>query len=117
MVLITANKRMWLLYMAVSLVLFAVIYFVAIRPGENTANQALKTGEHQAQQVINQAQQQLSQAGAAAASQPAASNAAVQSATNAAQQTLNNASKLTSCVSAAGTDTSKLAACQSKYGQ
>jgi hypothetical protein len=90
--------------MLTSIAIFAVVYFTVIQPSTNTANQALKAGMQQTQQVINQAKKQLNSSGA---------NGAV--ATQANQQ-LDKASKLTSCVAAAGADPSKLANCQSQYG-
>lgn len=105
MYVMTGSRRLWLVSSAVSLVLFLIVYFTVIRPDNNAANQALKSGLQQSQQVINQAQKQLKSSGAA--------GSAVSSQ---AQQTLSKAAKLTACVQAAGPDTSKLAACQSKYG-
>ncbi len=104
MVLVSGNWKMWLVGMAVSLGIFAVLYFTVIQPDNNTANQALKTGLQQSQQVETQAQQQLSNA----ANQAGASSSA-------AHKTLNKAAKLTACVSAAGTDTAKIAACQAQF--
>jgi hypothetical protein len=105
MVLVSNNWRLWLLGLASSLIIFAVVFFTVIQPAQNQANQALKSGLQQSQQVINQAQKQLKTSGAggtAAGSQ--------------AQQTLSKAAKLTACVQAAGTDPSAVASCQSKYG-
>jgi type II secretory pathway component PulM len=102
MVLITGNRRLWGVSMAVSLILFAIVYFTVIRPDNNTANQALRTGLQQTQQALNQAQQQVSSAGGAASS---AGNAA-----------LSKASKLTACIAKAGTDVTALSNCQSQYG-
>jgi hypothetical protein len=90
--------------MLTSLAIFLVVYFAVIQPSTNTANQALKTGLQQTQQVINQAKKQVDSSGA---------SSAVSSQAN---QQLDKASKLTSCVAAAGTDPSKLANCQSQYG-
>lgn len=104
MVVVTNNWRIWAVGMAASLVLFLVVYFVAIRPSENTANQAVKTGLAQTQQALNQAGKQLN-----------SSTAGSSSANQAAQSTLSNAQKLTQCVQAAGTNASALATCQSKY--
>jgi type II secretory pathway component PulM len=105
MVLVTNNWRMWLLGLGASLIIFLVVFFVAIKPAENTANQAVKSGLQQTQQAINQAQKSISnssgQAGAAG---------------SAATKTLNSASKLAACVSAAGTDASKLSQCEVKFG-
>jgi hypothetical protein len=104
MVLVTGNWRLWAVGMLTSIAIFAVVYFTVIQPSTNTANQALKAGMQQTQQVINQAKKQLNSSGA---------NGAV---ANQANQQLDKASKLTSCVASAGTDPSKLATCQSQYG-
>jgi hypothetical protein len=101
MVIVTTNWRIWLAGMAASLVIFGVVFFTVIQPSENTANQAVKSGLQQTQQVIKQAQQQLSNSGAPAS--------------GAGQQALNNAQKLTTCLEAAGTDVTQLEACHAKY--
>lgn len=98
MVIVTNNWRLWALGLVSSLVIFLVVFFTVIKPSENTANQALKTGLQQTQQVIKQSEK------------AAGGNSA-------AQQTLSKAQKLTQCVAAAGTDPSKLSACNAKYGQ
>jgi hypothetical protein len=121
MVLVTQSKRLWLIGMAVSLVIFGVIYFAVIRPDNNAANAALKSGLQQSQQALNQASKQISnaagQAGAASSTGSSSSaSGAAGAATSTATKTLNKAEKLTSCIAAAGTDTTKLAACQSQYG-
>jgi hypothetical protein len=104
MVLVTGNWKLWLVGMAASLAIFAVLFFTVIKPSSDTANQAVRSGLQQSQQVLNQAQEQITSAGGAGGS-----------VTKHAKQQLSKASKLTSCVSAAGTDPSKLEACQSKY--
>lgn len=103
MVLVTNNWRTWLIGMAASLVIFAVVYFTVIQPSMNTANQALKSGLQQTQQAVNQAQKQL-----------ATSGASTGVAAGQAQQQLSSAAKLTSCLAAAGTDLTKIQACQTK---
>ena len=65
MVLVTRSWRLYLVGLAASLVMFLIIYFAVISPAQNTANQALKTGLQQSQQVINQAQKQLTNSGQA----------------------------------------------------
>jgi hypothetical protein len=87
--------------MAASLAIFVVIYFAVIKPNTDTANQALKSGLQQTQQALNQASKQL---GGASGQAGAAGGRA-----------LSAAQKLTACVSAAGTDASKLQACQAKF--
>ena len=105
MVLVTRNPWMWLVSLAASLAIFAVVYFTVIQPDQNTANQALKSGLQQTQQSINQAQKQLGSVSGQAGG-----------ANGQAQQQLSKAAKLTSCVAAAGTDVTKVQACDAKYG-
>ena len=105
MYVITGSRRLWFVSAGVSLVLFLIVYFTVIRPDNNAANQALKSGLQQSQQVLNQAQKQLSSSGASSSGVGAQ-----------AQTQLSRAATLTACVQAAGTDTGKLAACQSNYG-
>jgi hypothetical protein len=104
MVLVTGNWRMWMAGMAVSLAIFAVVFFAVIKPSQNTANQAVKTGLQQTQQALNQAQKQLTTASGQAGAP-----------TGQVKQQLSTAAKLTACVSAAGTDATKLQACQVKF--
>ena len=126
MVLVTTSWQRWAAGLAVSLVIFLVLYLTVIQPSTNTANQAIKTGEAQTQQAIKQAQQQISSAGnrASAASGHSSGQAAavgakanqqIAAAGAQANQQLSQAGKLAACVSAAGTDTGKLQACQVKY--
>jgi hypothetical protein len=128
MVLVTTSWQRWAAGLAVSLVIFLVLYLTVIQPSTNTANQAVKTGEAQTQQAIKQAQQQINdasdQASAAsghtskqAAAVGAKANKQITAAGAQANQQLNEAGKLAACVSAAGTDTGKLQACQVKYTQ
>lgn len=102
MVLVTGNWRVWLAGMAASLIIFAVVFFTVIQPSQDTANQALKSGLQQTQQVLNQAQKDVNNAGGA---------------TSGASKVINNAQKLTACVAAAGTDVTKVQACQAKYAK
>jgi hypothetical protein len=103
-ILVTGNRRLWAASLAVSLIIFAVLYFTVIKPDNNTANQAVKAGLQQSHQVINQAQKQLSHTSGNGGA-----------ATKQAQKSLGKAAKLTTCLQAAGTDATKLAACQTKY--
>jgi F0F1-type ATP synthase membrane subunit b/b' len=111
MVLVTGNWKLWLAGMATSLIIFAVLFFTVIQPSSDTANQAVKTGLKQSQQVLNQAQQQIKSANSASGQASGQAKKVNQQA----HKVLSNASKLTSCVAAAGTDPSKLASCQSKF--
>ena len=121
MVLVTTSWQRWAAGLAVSLVVFLVLYLTVIQPSTNTANQALKTGEAQTQQAIKQAQQQITSAShqaAAARGTPASkprrareqANKQIAAAGAKASQRLNEAGKLAACVSAAGTDTGQLQA-------
>lgn len=97
MVIVTNNWRLWALGLVSSLVIFLIVFFAVIKPAQNTANQALHQGLQQTQQAIKQSQKAFG-------------------GNSAAQKTLSKAQKLTQCVAAAGTDPSKLSACQSKFG-
>jgi predicted PurR-regulated permease PerM len=120
MVLVTGNWRIALAGLAASLLIFGVLFFTVIQPSQNTANQAIKTGLQQSQQVLNQAQKQLSGA-SSQAGQAGSAGAQVQQqvskATGQAQQKLSHAAKLANCLSQAGVDTSKIQACQASFGQ
>ncbi len=109
MVLVTGNWRLWLAGMAASLAIFGVLYFTVIKPNSDTANQALKSGLQQSQQVISQAKKQINAAGAQSNGQAAA-------AVSTANTQLSKAAKLTACVQAAGTDAGKIQSCQVKFG-
>ena len=127
MVLVTNSWRMWLVGFLASLAIFGVVYFTVIKPDTNAANQAVKTGLQQSQQALGQAQQALNSASgqsgasaaqsAAGAAQSGGSSSQASQLSSQASQTLSKAAKLTSCVAAAGTDASKLAGCQAKFGQ
>ena len=122
MVLVTGNWRIALAGLAASLLIFGVLFFTVIQPDQNTANQAIKTGLQQSQQALGQAQKQLSsattQAGSASSQSGAASSQVqqVSKATGEAQQQLSKAAKLANCLSLAGTDVSKIQACQANFG-
>jgi uncharacterized protein YciW len=111
MVLVTNNWKTWLIGMAASLIIFAIVFFTVIQPSSDTANQAVKAGLQQSQQALNQAAQLSNTANQAASS---GQSGAV---STAAQQTLTKAQKLTACLASAGTDLSKAQACQAKYAQ
>jgi flagellar biosynthesis/type III secretory pathway M-ring protein FliF/YscJ len=88
--LVLSSGRWWLASAAVSLIIFLIVYFTVIRPDNNTANQLLRSGEQQVQQAVNSAK-------ASGAQVPA------------------GVTNLANCIAAAGTDTSKIEACQSKF--
>ncbi len=128
MVIIHTSWQRWAAGLAVSLVIFLVLYLTVIQPSTNTANQAVKAGMQQTQQAIKQAQQQVNSAGVASPANAASTHVTKQvaaatatakkqlAATDAtANKQLNAAGKLATCVAAAGTDTGKLQACQVKY--
>jgi F0F1-type ATP synthase membrane subunit b/b' len=87
--------KYWLAGLAVSVGIFAVLYFTVIKPTTDTANDAIRTSLHQAQQQLDSAKQQAPN--------------------GAAKQQLNQAEKLTACLQDAGTDVSKVQECQSKF--
>ena len=116
MVLVTGNWKMWFAGLAASLLIFGVLFFTVIKPSSDTANQAVKSGMQQSQQAINQAQQQLSNASSQSKAATKSAGGQANAANSQAQATLSKAAKLTQCVSAAGTDVTKLQTCQVKFG-
>ena len=124
MVLVSYSRRAWAISLAVSVVIFGLLYFTVIKPGSDTANQAVKAGLLQTQQALTQAQQQLSsgagQFGRPSSSGGTATTAPGGSASTGAgqlQQTLSKAQQLTACVTAAGTDVGQIEACKTKFAQ
>jgi flagellar biosynthesis/type III secretory pathway M-ring protein FliF/YscJ len=106
-VLVTRNPIWWLAGMAVSLIIAAIIYFAVIKSSNDTANNAIKTGEQQAQQVIQNANKQIQQA--------TKSGGGASAATSAAQSATQKAAKLAACIAQAGTDVSKVQSCQAQF--
>ena len=88
--LVVANGRWWLASAAVSLIIFLIVYFTVIRPDNNAANQALRSGEQQVQQ-------------------------AVKSINSGGVKVPAGVTNLANCIAAAGTDTGKIQACQAKF--
>jgi hypothetical protein len=117
MVIVSNNWRLWAAGMAASLVIFAVVFFAVIKPSNDTANQAIKSGIQQSQQVLNQAQKQLSTASGQSAPAGQPSTPSVKSVQAQGQKVLSKAQQLTQCTAAAGTDPTKLQACAAKFGQ
>jgi flagellar biosynthesis/type III secretory pathway M-ring protein FliF/YscJ len=108
MVLVTRNPMWWLAGTAVSLIIAAVIYFAVVKPNTDSANKTVKQTEKQAQQVIDNATKQVQQATKSAGASGNGAAAAAQSATD-------KAAKLAACVTKAGTDVSKIQACNAQY--
>ena len=82
--------RYRLISLAVSVAIFLVLYFTVIKPSTDTANNAIRAGEQQAQQALQSAK-------ASGVNVPA------------------GVTNLTNCLVAAGTDTGKIEACQAKF--
>ena len=83
------------LLFALPLIIFAIIYFTAIKPSTDTANDAVRSATQTATEQLRDARK----------------NAPPE-----ARKTLDDAQKLTACISAAGTDTGALQSCQVKFG-
>ncbi len=111
MLVVSTNWRLWMAGMAVSLAIFGVVFFTVIKPSSDTANQAIKSGLQQSQQAIDQAKKEFSTGRQASSAAGQAGSVA-----SSAQKQLSKASKLTACISQAGTDVTKVQACQVKFG-
>jgi len=95
MIVYSGSWKLWLAGLAVSLGIFAVLYFTVIKPTTDNANRALTSSLHQANRQLNRAQNDAP--------------------TQQAKKELDQAQKLTACLADAGTDTGKVADCQAKY--
>jgi predicted PurR-regulated permease PerM len=120
MVYVTGNWKVAIAGLVASLVIFGVVFFAVIMPSENTANQAVKTGLQQTQQALNQAQKQTNAAESSVQQQVSSATGQAQTTLNKAagqaQTTLSKAAKLTTCLSQAGTDVTKISSCQANFG-
>jgi|SRR5215208_3922075 len=88
--------KYWLAGLAVSLGIFAVLYFTVIKPTTDTANDAIRTSLQQSQEQLNEAEENAP--------------------TPAAKRQLDEAAKLTGCLQDAGTDVSEVQDCQARFG-
>jgi hypothetical protein len=91
MVLVLRSPRYRLIAFAVSLAIFAIVYFAVIAPANNTATTAARQGEQQLNTAVQKAAKQ----------NPGAIPAGV--------------TNLTACIAAAGTDSGQLQACATKF--
>jgi hypothetical protein len=89
MFIIARSPKYALISLAVSIGIFLIIYFTVISPDNNAANKAVSQSEQQLNNAVNNA---------------AKSGGVPKSVTN-----------LTQCMTAAGTDTSKIQACTAKF--
>jgi flagellar biosynthesis/type III secretory pathway M-ring protein FliF/YscJ len=105
MLIVNRNPMVWLAGLAVSLIIFLIIYFAVIKPDNNSANKAINSSEKQAQQVLQSAQKQVNAATKGSGSAGTAANAAT-----------SKAAKLAACVTKAGTDVGKIQTCQASFG-
>jgi uncharacterized protein (UPF0333 family) len=91
MTIVVRNPVYRLISLAVTIAIIAVVYFVVIKPNNDTANNAVKQGEQQVQQAVNNA------------------NKATRGAVPA------GVTNLVDCIAKAGTDTGKIEACKAKF--
>jgi 16S rRNA U1498 N3-methylase RsmE len=91
MVVVVRNPLYRLIALGVSVAIVLILYFAVIKPNNDNANNAVRQGEQQLQQAVQNANKQ--------------SGGAVPA----------NVTNLTSCIAAAGTDTGKIQACQAKF--
>ncbi len=96
MIVYSGGWKYWLAGLAVSVGIFAVVYFTVIKPTTDTANDVLRRSLHQSQQQLNAAKKKAPDAQA--------------------KQQLGQAEKLTACLSDAGTDVGKVQDCQARFG-
>ena len=91
MTIVVRNPVYRLVALGLSVALVLILYFAVIKPNNDTANNAVKQGEQQLNQAVQNANK--------------ASGGAVPA----------NVQSLTACIAAAGTDTGKIEACKAKF--
>jgi hypothetical protein len=111
-VILTNSWKIWLAGLAVSLGIFAIIYFTVIKESNDRAdealqqsNQAIEQGLQQSQQALDQSQQQLDQS-AGGAGGGGGGNA---------NEQIKEAQQLGDCIAAAGNDAAALQECQAQF--
>jgi hypothetical protein len=90
MYIIVQSLKARLILAAVSLAVFGIVYFAVIKPNNDRANTALRNGEKQFQQAINNA-------GKHGVTVP------------------SGVVNLSSCLASAGTDQGRITACEAKF--
>jgi hypothetical protein len=98
MFVVVRSPKIALISLAVSVGIFLILYFTVIKPDNNAANNAIRSSEQQAQQVLNQA------AKTGGVNQAAKTGGVPAGVTN-----------LVGCIAAAGTNTGQIQACQAKF--
>jgi hypothetical protein len=88
--------KIWLLGLAVSVGIFAVIYFTVIKPTTDTANEAVRNSFQQTEEQLSEAKQNAP--------------------TPAIKRRLDRAERLTACLQDAGIDTGAIQDCQTRFG-
>src|SRR3954447_19533921 len=96
-----SGGRMWLVSLAVSVGIFLIIYFTVIKDANDQANEALDNATQTQQELLQNANKQLEDAGSGNA---------------AANKQIEQAQKLTQCLGDAGTDTTAIADCEAQFG-
>jgi hypothetical protein len=120
LIVVTNSWKIWLAGLAVSLGIFAIVYFTVIKDANDQAdealqqsNQAIEQGLQQSQQALDQNQQALDQAdnGTGTGGGGGGANAGGGSA----NQAIDQAQKLAECIAGAGTDTAAIQQCQAQF--
>lgn len=96
MIIVSGGWKIWLVGLAVSLGIFAVVYFTVIKPTTDTANEAIRNSFQQTEKQLGEAKRNAP--------------------TPAAERELSQAERLTACLQDAGIDVSAVQDCQAKYG-
>jgi len=96
LIVVSSSWKLWLAGLAVSVGIFAVLYFTVIKPTTDNANEALTTSLEHANQQLQNAKKEAPNAEA--------------------KKELSEAQRLTACLQDAGTDTGAVADCQTQFG-
>lgn len=111
MIVFTNSWKIWLVALAVSLGIFAVIYFTVIQESNDRADEAfeqsnelIEQGLQQSQQALDQSQQQLDESQSQSESGAEAGGTAIE-----------QAQQLSQCLAEAGADVAAVQECQAEF--
>ena len=97
MIIVSSSWKLWLAGLAVSVGIFAVLYFTVIKPTTDNANRALSSSLENANQQLQNAKEEAPNAQA--------------------KKQISEAERLTACLQDAGTDASAIADCQAQFAR
>ena len=123
MIVVTNSWKIWLAGLAVSLGIFAIVYFTVIKDANDQAdealqqsNQAIEQGLQQSQQALDQSQQAIDQAQQAHGIRHGRRRRQGRGGSGgSASQEIDQAQALAQCIAEAGTDVDAIQQCKAQF--